>query len=110
METRKANLLEATLSGYASALRWGYYESAFSVRDPECAVEPVPDMRSVRLTGYEVTQPPVMTDEATAVQVVRIDYVLEDEQRVRTLLDQQRWRYDEEKKTWWLTTPLPRFR
>jgi uncharacterized protein YceK len=109
-DSRKTDLLEATLSRYASALRWGYYESAFSLRDPANAQEPLPDAKNLRVTSYEVAQPPIMQDPLTAVQVVQIEYVLEDEQRVRKILDQQQWRYDQEKKTWWLTSPIPPFR
>ncbi len=110
LDGRKAERLEATLSHYGSALRWGYYDSAFAVRDPEQASAPLPDMRNVRLTGYEVAQSPLMEGDDIAVQVVRIEYVREDEQRVRAIIDAQRWRYDAERKTWWLTSPLPGFR
>lgn len=109
-ETRKANLLDSTVTGYGAALRWGHYESALSVRDPELGESPLPDVKNLRLTGYEVVSPPVMIDEVTAVQVVRIEYVREDEQRVHSLMDQQRWRYDPELKAWWLASPFPEFR
>lgn len=107
---RKADRLEASLSHYGSALRWGYYDNAFALRDPQQAQTPLPDMRNVRLTGYEVAQRPVLEGEETAIQVVRIEYVREDEQRVQVILDRQRWRYDPEQQTWWLVSPLPSFR
>lgn len=109
-DSRKADRLEATLSHYGTALRWGYYQNAFSLRDPEQAQDPVPDMRGLRLTSYEVDRPAVMEDEATAVQMVRIEYVRESEQRVQVLFDAQRWRYDPQRETWWLVSPLPPFR
>ena len=109
-ETKKADLLDATVSAYGVSLRWGHYESAFSVRDPEQAETPLPDTKNLRLTAYEVLSPPVMLDEVTAVQMVKIEYVLEDEQRVHRLTEQQRWRYDPEQKAWWLASPLPQFR
>lgn len=108
--SRQNDLMEATLSHYGSALRWGYYESAFSLHDPELPQSPVPDMRKLRLTHYEVIQPPVMEDDLTAVQVVRIEYVRENEQRVQVLSDTQRWRYDPKREAWWLISPFPPFR
>jgi hypothetical protein len=107
---RKADRLEASLSHYGSALRWSYFDSAFALRDPQQAHVPLPDMRNVRLTGYEVVQAPVLEGEETAIQLVRIEYVRDDEQRVQVILDRQHWRYDPERQTWWLLSPLPSFR
>ena len=61
------------------------------------------------MTAYDVVRPPVMLDATTASQTARIQYVLEDRQRVRNLLDRQRWVYDPEVKAWWLDTPIPSF-
>jgi hypothetical protein len=106
---KKATALESTLNNYRAAMRWSYFDSVHNFRDPE-ALEPVPQrLDNVRVTSYEVVRPPIMLDDTTASQTARVEYVLEDRQRVRTILDRQRWVYDTEAKTWWLTTPIPSF-
>lgn len=107
---RKAERLDASLSHYEAALRWGYYDSAFSLQDPTQLATPPPDMSNVRLTSYEVAQPPILERDDIAQQVVRIEYVRQDEQRVQVILDRQRWRYDPDREAWWLASPLPSFR
>lgn len=103
--------LESTLSAYGSALRWGYYEQVLALLHPDQreAVSAAEWASHIRVVGYEVVQPAVMSDEATATQVVRIDYVDEREQRMRRLVDRQTWRWDKESKHWWLGSGLPPF-
>lgn len=43
------------------------------------------------------------------MQLVRIDYVLRDEQRLKTLVDRQQWRWDDDLGAWWLYGGLPAF-
>jgi hypothetical protein len=106
-EHNKATALESTLNNYRAAMRWSYFDSVQNFRDPE-ALEPVSQrLDNVRVTSYEVVRPPVMLDDTTASQTARIEYVLEDRQRVRKIVDRQRWVYDTEAKAWWLATPIP---
>ncbi len=65
---------------------------------------------NIRVTGYEIRQPPLPVDEAKVLQVVEIDYVLEDSQRLRKLSEQQEWRHDPESKQWQVFSPFPEFR
>lgn len=103
--------LESTLSGYRAALRWGYYETAWGYLHPELRNAPLAAdwVGRVRVVGYDVVQDPAMTDETTASQVVQIDYVDEDVQRMRSLADRQVWRYDPDAHRWWLYSGLPPF-
>jgi len=41
--------------------------------------------------------------------VVRIRYVHKDVQQLHSLLDRQRWTYDEATSSWWLESGMPRF-
>jgi hypothetical protein len=50
-----------------------------------------------------------MQDDDTASQIVVIDYLFEDAQVVRRLTDRQVWRWDDQLKSWWLDSGLPRF-
>ncbi|MGQ9831970.1 MAG: hypothetical protein ACUVQI_10310 [Thermochromatium sp.] len=64
----------------------------------------------LRLTGYDVIQPPTMNTEAqTATQIVAINYLYDDRQVVKRLKDHQLWHYDAEQRRWWLKSSLPAF-
>lgn len=104
--------LQSATSGYQSALRWGYYENAYGYVDPEKRKDQdsLAELEGIRLTGYDVVQPPVMKQGAgSAAQIVNIEYLFEDKQVVKKLTDRQIWRYDEEGKKWWLVSGLPAF-
>ncbi len=108
---KRALALQAATSAYQSAIRWGYYETAYGYVDPDLRKgKDLPAMfKDLRLTGYDVVQPPLVTGEGEATQIVTIDYLHEDRQVVKTLTDRQAWRYDPKAKTWWLTSGLPKF-
>ena len=104
--------LQAATHGYQSALRWGYYESAYAFVDPEQREDkPMPpNLTGLHLSGYDVVQPPSIKDDDTATQIVQIEYLYENRQVVKSLTDRQLWRWDADKKTWWLTSGLPKFK
>ena len=110
-EDRKQEALEAATSAYGAALRWGYYETAVGYLHPDrrkLAVVPKA-LANIRLTGYDVVQPPIPTGDNERVQVAQIDYLHQDTQSVRSLADRQTWRYEPQSKTWWLYSGLPAF-
>jgi len=106
---QKTRALESALATYGDAMRWSYFDTAYGFVHPEKRDGEPGDLANVRVTGYDVVQPPVMKDEVSAEQMARIEYVLKDVQRVRTLSDRQLWRYDESAKSWWLDSGVPRF-
>ena len=106
-----ANELQSATSGYQSALRWGYYENAYAHLRPESRKnKPMPAvLEGLRLTGYDVVQPPSIKGNDTATQIVLIEYLHDDTQVVKKVTDRQLWRWDAAKKTWWLESGLPKF-
>jgi len=108
----KGDLLEATLESYASTIRWGNFEDAAAFVDPETLkAHPLTTLdleryRQLRISGYNA-QPArsVGTNEVTVVAEVVLTN--NNTQSVRSVLDRQRWRYDEKAKRWWLVTGLP---
>lgn len=109
-EDAKRIALEHTLASYAQALRWGYFPAAAGFVSPGQRTDLDTDgLKNVRITGYDVLQPGIIGPDDTAVQLVQIDYVLEDRQRLERVSDRQRWRYDEQSKAWWLESGLPVF-
>lgn len=112
-DTMVQSLYLAT-KGYRESIRWGYFETAAGFLHPDERADVDFDaLQNIRVTGYEVIQPAVISrepgPEPSAVQLVRIDYVLEDEQRLKHLTDRQEWRWDDQRSTWWLHTALPAF-
>jgi hypothetical protein len=104
--------LQATVSGYESAIRWGYFDTAFGFLHPDLRKgKTLPDsFKDLRLTGYDPIQPPLIQEDDTATQVVVIDYLYEDRQVVKQLTDRQVWAWDPELKSWWLKSGLPAFK
>jgi len=109
-EEGKSNALEAATSAYGSAIRWGYYETALGYLHPDQRRELPPGLEDIRVTSYEVVQPPLRQDDDSAIQVVRVEYLHDEVQRVKGLTDRQTWRYDPDTKTWWLHSGLPPLR
>jgi len=106
---KKIAAMDATLTSYGEAIRWGYFETAYGYVHPSRR-KPVPSyLENVRITSYEVLQPPLMTGDKDLAQVVRIEYVHEDEQRLRSVSDRQLWSYDMEANAWWLQSGVPQF-
>lgn len=108
---KKKIALQAATNGYQSAIRWGYYETAFGYLHPDLRKNrPPPEgLKDLRLTGYDVVQPPTLQDQDTATQVVNIEYVYEDRQVVKRIGDRQVWVWDEGLESWWLKSGLPSF-
>ncbi len=112
MNDQRALALQAATSRYESAIRWGYFETAYGFVDP--ALRKGKDLpalyKDLRLTGYEVVQQPMEADKGKATQIVTIDYLHEDRQSMMTLTDRQVWQYDKDLKNWWLVSGLPAFK
>lgn len=103
--------LDAATLGYQSALRWGYHETAVGYLHPDLrkdkSVPPV--MKDLKVTSYDVVQPPMIQSTDTATQIVNIEYLHEDRQVVKRLTDRQTWSWDESLGSWWLKSGLPKF-
>ena len=102
-----------TLNAYASTLRWGDFQSAMQFVDPKVREAHQPTAldlaryQQVRVTGYDEGPGAVPDGENQVRQVVQIGLVNINTQSERTVIDRQTWRYDPEKKRWWLTSGLP---
>lgn len=116
-EDKQKLLLDSATSGYRQSIRWGYYEAAVGFLHPDVRADIDFDaLNNIRVTGYEVVVPAVIGDggsavqpAVTAVQLVQIEYVLNDRQLLKRLADRQEWRYDDERESWWLQSGLPTF-
>lgn len=110
-ERKQADALNEILRSYHAMIRWGSVEQAKGFLEPNQAkgyVDATPG--DLRVTHYEVVQGPTMMDSNHAVQTAFIQYVFEDSQVVRELVDRQTWEYDKDSGHWFLISPLPVFK
>lgn len=108
---KRMEALDGTLQIYDQAVRWGRIEAVYGFLRPD-AEQPteIPErFRRIRVTGYDIVQPPLMSDELHCTQVVEIRYYDTDYAREQTVLDRQRWEYDEAQQRWYLVSGPPPF-
>ncbi|MCU7842273.1 MAG: asparagine synthetase [Candidatus Thiodiazotropha sp. (ex Monitilora ramsayi)] len=110
-ERKQADSLEEILRSYHAMIRWGSVEQARGFLDPKQAKESVDATPGdLRVTHYEVVQGPTMVGSTQAVQTAFIQYVFEDSQIVREVMDRQTWEYDTASERWFLVSPPPVFK
>jgi hypothetical protein len=110
-DDKVAMRLESSLSAYRQSIRWGYWDAAAAFLHPSKRTEIDSEaLENIRVTSYEVVQPPVVDEDMQAAQLVRIEYVLNDRQRLESLADRQDWRFEEASNAWWLHSSLPKFK
>jgi hypothetical protein len=110
-ERRQSEALNEVLRSYHAMIRWGSVAQARAFQNSkqtqgETAAVP----KDLRVTQYEVVQGPAMVGPNKAVQTAIIQYVFEESQVVRELMDQQTWEYDADSERWFLVSPMPVFK
>ena len=109
----RADTLDLTLRAYASAVRWGDFQSAVVFLDPMTRAEHMPSAldlaryKQIRVSGYDAGNGPLPDGENQVRQIVHINLINVSSQSERSIVDRQTWRYDETTKHWWLTSGLP---
>jgi hypothetical protein len=104
--------VDDSVRGYNRALRWRETEQAASHVAEEMREKfrrQAEGMREVRITDCRVISVAVDRQWLTAVATVEMDYYLTDSARLRSITQQQFWRY-REMEGWRLLTPLPEFK
>lgn len=100
--------MEESLTSYGSAIRWGQYERASDF----LAVHQTPDLaflRTIHVSSYDPVYRKELDGGRRAEQTVEIRYYREDQGVEKSVTDRQLWRYDQEKKQWFLESGLPNF-
>jgi hypothetical protein len=110
-ERKQANALQDVLRNYEAVIRWGSLDQArqFLPQDKQSDAA-VQAPRDLRVTHYEVVQGPSMLGSDRAMQTAVVQYVFEESQVVRELVDRQTWELDPESQSWHLVSPLPEFK
>lgn len=98
---------------YETIIRWSQWDAAVDFLSPDYLVEhPITrlDMDRLRLfkvTSYTLRSAAILDEGMTARQVVEIKMFNTHQAVERTIMDEQEWRYDEERQRWLLHSGLP---
>jgi len=111
LKPTSARALELALYEFSSDLRWGDFEAANAFVDPKTRAEhPLSDLerarfKQVEVSGYEVLS---RLDGAGIVdQQIQLGLINRNTQIPRSIVYREHWRWDVEKKKWWLVSGLP---
>jgi hypothetical protein len=105
---RRQELFENSAKSYANLIRWSEFEAARRLLAAGQA-EGNPPLGHVRVSDYQVRKLAYAKDSRQAVQLVEISYFKVDDPRIRTVMDQQLWEFDEEQGAWLNKSGLPKF-
>ncbi len=112
-KTKEESDLSDTLLRYDTVIRWAQWDAAVDFISPEYLEEnPVTRLDLDRLRLFRVTQYTVRSavpvDEGKGLlQEVEIKMFNKNQARERSVIDEQYWKYDEERERWFLHTGLP---
>lgn len=112
-KTKEESDLSDTLLKYDTVIRWAQWDAAVDFISPDYLEEhPVTRLDLDRLRLFKVTQYTVRSavpvDEGDGLlQEVEIKMFNKNQARERSVLDEQYWKYDEERERWYLHTGLP---
>jgi hypothetical protein len=103
--------MEEALNGYGSAIRWGAFQKAWNFQADK--QKPTPNfkaLKNIKVTGYDSVFRTVQDEGKTVLQTVEIRYIDDQSLVERSLTDEQKWRFDAEKKRWLLDSAFPEFK
>ena len=112
-DSKKSISLDKALYYYESAMRWGDFPAANSLRRQEGEPAPATDpakLKRIKVTGYDVVSTNPSDDETTVYITVKISYYDEDNLKLMSLVDNQIWQFDDQQEIWYISTPLPVFK
>jgi hypothetical protein len=98
---------------YETIIRWSQWDAAADFISTEYQEEhpitrlEMDRLRLFKVTTYTIRSTGVYDEGMTARQVVEIKMFNNTKGVERTIIDEQEWRYDEERKRWLLHSGLP---
>lgn len=110
----KFGALEQMQYDYSAAIRWGDFEGAWQVVDPEYRKQhPLTDIeferyKQIQISGYQDLASSVNPD-GTAMREVEIGIINKNTMTERSIRYTELWRYDPTTKRWWIVGGLPDF-
>lgn len=103
--------LDKAQYAYSAAIRWGDFEGAWNLVDPKYKqAHPMTDLeleryKQIQISGYRDLAAQV--GDGVAMREIGIGVINRNTLVERQTRYTERWRYDQEHKTWWLTVGLP---
>ena len=103
--------LDKVQYAYSAAIRWGDFEGAWNLVDPEYRkAHPMTDLeferyKQVQISSYHDLA--AQADANVALREIAIGVINRNTLVERQTRYTERWRYDPEARTWWLTVGLP---
>ena len=110
---KQMSALERAQYTWSAAIRWGDFEGAWNLVDPE--VRKVVLLSDTHFERYKQVQVSHYRDlasrpgETEAAREIEIGVINRHTMAERTMRYTEQWRYDAETKTWWVTSGLPDF-
>ena len=110
----KRNSIDRVQYAYSAAIRWGDFEGAWQLADPEYRkAHPMTDLELARYSQIQVTSYHDLATQTLPdgdiVREIEINLVNRHTLVERTTRYTERWRFDPAAKTWWLVGGLPDF-
>ena len=110
-DSKKTITLDSATRQYERAIRWGEYEAAVSLRrDSTVTHADMDHLKTIKVTGYEQVRQKDSADRSETVLEVKISYYNEYTMKEVTFIDYQTWKYDPDRKSWYITSPMPAFK
>ncbi len=111
-ERKRAKVLDAALYAYAGAIRWGEFDRAWQMVDPEVRkAQPLSDLEWSRFAQIQITRYRVQssgpTPDERLEQFVELGVLNRHTQAERVVLVHETWRWDEPAERWWLVSGFP---
>ena len=100
--------LDEQVNGYGAAIRWNQFKKATEYltsppqRSPDWA-----RLKETKVTAYRVLSRERSPSGSVMTQNVEIGYILPGSVVEKTLTDNQRWHYDDDRNRWLLDSGLP---
>lgn len=106
--------LDKVQYAYSAAIRWGDFEGAWQLVDPEYRKQhPLTELEFERYKQIQVSAYRDLAAQAepdgVAMREIEIGVINRHTLVERSLRYTERWRYDPETKQWWLVVGLPDF-
>ena len=104
--------LEASVTNYTVALRWGMYKEAYSYHySPEGKQPPatLDGLEEISVTGIEISEKLINREHTEADVEIAITYFLKTQGTIKKIKLNQDWWFNKEYKQWFVNHPLPKF-
>ena len=112
-QNKKSSDLTETLNQYETIIRWAQWDGAadyisleYQEKHPITNLE-LERLRLFKVTAYNLRSSTPINDGNGLIQVVEIRLFNKNQARERSIIDEQHWEYDEERKRWLLNSGLP---